>query len=196
MLFKSLISKPVDKTAPAHPASAHLPVKLGMSDIEEVFAAPLDRRLMAMGLGRVIGTSVRRDAEGFVNAVELRLMLSSLHGRTLETIGALLEDLDAPLGSSIGFDETRTRHVFGRTEGLGLYLDQRGTEGADEAYLDVLEACTEALDGAGVYQGTATHGGQPVLYFYGDSYNSMKSALSFVLTTNPLCRGAYARRLA
>lgn len=195
MLIKSIISKIPGKSV-RHPATAQLPVKLGMSDAEQVFSRPLDTRLRAIGLGQVTGTSVHRDRQGCIDGLEMTLLLGSLHPRALETVGQLLEDLDAPLGSSIGFSETRARHVFGRTEGLGLFLDDRDAEGGHEAHLDVLEACTEALDGAGVYQGTADLGDTHVLYFYGDSYNSMKNALSFVMTTNPLCRGAYARRLS
>ncbi|NRB01121.1 MAG: hypothetical protein HRU32_15145, partial [Rhodobacteraceae bacterium] len=75
-----------------------------------------------------------------------------------------------------------------------LLIDEPGD--AEEAHLDVLEVCTEALEGSGIYQGGANLGDRHVLYFYGDSYNAMKTALEFVLATNPLCRGAYARRLS
>ena len=196
MLLKSLISKIPAKTSPGHIAAVQLPVKLGMSDAEEVFSRPLDRRLRAIGLGHVAGTTLQRDGQGGIDGIEISLILATLHPRALDTVGSVLEDLDAPLGSSVGFSETRARHIFGRTEGLGLYLDGQDSRGNVEAHLDVLEACTEALEGAGVYQGGSKQGDRHVLYFYGDSYNAMKNALSFVLSTNPLCRGAYARRLS
>jgi hypothetical protein len=193
MLFRAL--KPKVFRGPSHLAEASLPVKIGRSSADEIFARPLDRQIRALGLGQVTGTGIRRSREGEVEGVDLFFALVTLHPRALRTIAGLLEELDAPLGSVIEFSETGVRHVFGRTEGLGLYLDRRaGIRDEDDA-LDLLEACTDALGAEGIYQGSDDLGDRAVFYFYGDSFNRMQTALSLLMTAHPQFRNAYARRL-
>lgn len=180
-----------------HSAEVQLPVRLGRTSLDDSFARPLDRQLRATGLGEVTGASAApAQAGGAARGATLTLALVTLHPRALRTVGAMLEELDAPVGSSIRFTETGLRHVFGRSEGLALYLDMRDTNRDEEARLDVLEACTDALDGRGICQGSADLGDRQVFYFYGDDYRAMHAALSTVLRTDPRCRHAYATRLA
>ena len=195
MLLRAFRPKRAFGSATAHLAEAYLPVKLGRLDAESVFGRPVDRRLRAMGLGKVAGVRTRQDAEGRIEGVELSFALATLHPRALRTVGTLLEELDAPLGSSVSFAETGARHIFGRTEGLGLVLDPRDGVSRRKDRLAVLEACTDALEGQGLYQGSNDRGENPVLYFYGDSFNEMKSALAGVMRTEPRCRNAYTQRL-
>ena len=195
MLFRALRPKLPGLRTPQHMAEAHLPVRLGEADGDRSFARPVDRGLRALGLGKVTGAGPRRAASGEIEGLDLYFGLVTLHPRALRTVGQLLEELDAPVGSSVSFSETGVRHIFGRTEGLGLYLDRRDGIADEDDRLDVLEACTDALAGQGLYQGSSDLGDRAVLYFYGDSFNAMKNALSLVMTTNPRCRHAYARRL-
>jgi len=193
MLFRALTPKVFGGLS--HHAIARLPVKLGRTDADAAFARPLDRQIRALGLGHVSGTELRKSAQGEVEAVVLSLALVTLHPRALRTIGTLLEELDAPVGSHAEFTETQVRHVFGRTEGLGLYLDRRDGVSNEEDALDILELCTDALEGDAIYQGSDDLGDKAVFYFYGDSFNRMKNALTFVMTSHPRLRNAYARRL-
>ena len=195
MFLRAFRSQPASRAVATHPAEAYWPVKLGHLDAEIVFGRPIDKALRDMGLGEVTGVHTRQDAKGGVEGVELRLSLASLHPRALRTVGTLLEELDAPLGSWISFSETGTRHVFGQTEGLGLVLDPRDGVSRKRDRLAVLEACTDALEGQGLYQGANDLGGTPVLYFYGDSFAAMKNALASVMRTEPRCRHAYTQRL-
>ncbi len=187
--------KPKIFRGPSHLAEASLPVKIGRTDADVAFARPLDRRVRSLGLGQVTGTGVRRGRDGEVEGLDIFFALVTLHPRALKTIASLLEDLDAPVGSSIQFTETGLRHVFGRTEGLGLYLDRRDGITDEEAALDLLEACTDALGAEAIYQGSEDLGDKAVFYFYGDSFNTMKTALSLLMTSHPQFRNAFARRL-
>jgi hypothetical protein len=193
MLLRAL--KPKIFRGPSHLAEAAIPVKIGRTDADMAFARPLDRRIRALGLGQVTGTGVRRGRDGEVEGLDIFFALVTLHPRALKTIAGLLEELDAPVGSSIEFTETGLRHVFGRTEGLGLYLDRRDGITDEDAALDLLEACTDALGAQAIYQGSDDLGDKAVFYFYGDSFNSMKTALSFLMTSHPQFRNAFARRL-
>jgi hypothetical protein len=179
----------------SHLAQASIPVKIGRTDASDAFARPIDKQIRALGLGQVTGTGTRRSKNGEVEGVDIFFALVTLHPRALKTIGELLEEFDAPVGSFLEFTETGVRHVFGRTEGLGLYLDRRDGVSDDDAALDLVEVCTDALDGDAIYQGSDDLGERAVLYFYGDSFNRMKNALSFVMTSHPQLRHAYARRL-
>ena len=82
---------------------------------------------------------------------------------------------------------------FGKSHGLGLYLSHRDAD--DDGHLGVVEACTDALAGAGLYQGSTRLADRTALYFYGDSFNRMRSAITYVMSHDPRCRNAYARRL-
>ncbi|MGI1661686.1 hypothetical protein ACRDNQ_05540 [Palleronia sp. KMU-117] len=193
MLLRAL--KPRMFRGPTHLAEASLPVKIGRSNADMVFARPLDRQIRALGLGQVTGTGVRRGKDGEVEGVDIFFALVTLHPRALRTIGGLLEELDAPLGSVIEFSDTGVRHLFGRTEGLGLYLDRRDGIACEDDALDLLEVCTDALGAEAIYQGSEDLGDRAVFYFYGDSFNTMKTALSLLMTSHPQFRNAYARRL-
>lgn len=193
MLLRAL--KPKMFRGPTHLAEAALPVKIGRSNADMVFARPLDRQIRALGLGQVTGTGVRRGKDGEAEGVDIFFALVTLHPRALKTIGGLLEELDAPLGSVIEFSDTGVRHIFGRTEGLGLYLDRRDGIASEDDALDLLEVCTDALGGEAIYQGSEDLGDRAVFYFYGDSFNTMKTALSLLMTSHPQFRNAFARRL-
>ncbi|MEL7343881.1 MAG: hypothetical protein AAFN59_03360 [Pseudomonadota bacterium] len=157
-----------------------------------MFAKPLSQRLLATGLGTVTGAHKRyaKSGEGHAVAIDLALVRPDL--ATLKAVAILLEDLDAPLGSSIFFTETGTTHLFGRTEGLGIFIDATTPE---ETRYDLLEACSDALGADAIYQGSATVGESHILYFYGDSFNTMQNALSYAMRHDPRCHGAFARRL-
>lgn len=193
MLFKAL--KPKIFRGPSHLAEAALPVKIGRTDADMAFARPLDRQVRVLGLGQVTGTGVRRGKDKEVEGIDIFFALVTLHPRALKTIGGLLEDLDAPVGSSIEFSETGLRHVFGKTEGLGLYLDRRDGIADEDDQLDLLEVCTDALGADAIYQGSDDLGDRAVFYFYGDNFNIMKNALAYLMTTHPQFKRAYARRL-
>lgn len=193
MLFKSLQDMGLFRPVTGHFAQVRMPLRVGPDLAERAFVAPLGRALAEAGLGEVSGHEVRRDPDGEPDALILSLSLATDAPAALDRVAAILEGLDAPVGSTIGNAECPDLKTFGTCEGLGLYLPGPGTD--EEARLAILEACTDALDGAGLYQGSCTFGGRTALYFYGDSFNRMRAALTFVLTHDPRCKDAYARRL-
>lgn len=195
MFFRAMRKKPTpDDATPVrlHAATAILPVKIGKEDPEEVFGKPLDDRLRATGLGTVTGTHARYAKSGEGQSIALELALARASLTTLKDVARLLEALDAPLGSSITIAETGTTHVFGTTEGMGIYIPS--TSNDDDRYA-LLEACTDALGADAIYQGNATVGENQVFYFYGDSFNTMQNALRYTMLHDPRCQGAVARRL-
>ena len=166
MFLRALKTKrdaPLSNPAAMHGAVAHLPVKTGDPEVVESFVRPLRDQLLATGLGDLAGykTTPGRDEEP--RGIEIHLSLASIHPRALQTVGNMLETLDAPVGSTIEFTETGQRHVFGRTEGLAVDLDT----GSD--WLDFAEAAIEMLGGQASYQGSREIAGRRRLYFYGEN---------------------------
>ncbi|MBT8456273.1 MAG: hypothetical protein KJO15_09245 [Alphaproteobacteria bacterium] len=174
-------------------AQAVLPLRIGNDLAQSAFAGPLDRELDRIGLGRVAGFEISQDDEGEPALLTITLSLATDAPRALKTVAQLLEKLDAPMGSRLGNAECDNLLEFGTSEGLGLYLPRQDT--AEEDRLAVIEACTDALNGAGLYQGSVSVGDRTALYFYGNSFNRMRTAITYVMTTDPRCRNAFARRL-
>jgi hypothetical protein len=183
--------RPVDR----YFVTAHLPVRISSVDADLSFAQPLRKRLDEMNLGEVQRIKARRGDDGEPKTLEIMCALVSENRRTLERVGFELEKLDAPSGSYICAEGSDQAVEFGQAEGLGLYLDKRQDLETDADRLDVLEACTDALEGMGAYHGTCHMADKTALYFYGDSFNKMRNAITFVLTTDPRCKNAIARRV-
>ncbi len=174
--------------------AVRLPLRLTEADADRAFVRPLARKLTELQFGRITGHRVSTDDENEPIVHEITMSLVTQAPRAFRTIADFLDGLDAPQGSWIGNAECPEMLPFGRATGLGLYLDLTENGDTDDV-LDVLEACTEALEGAGLYQGSKVARGCHALYFYGDNFNRMHKAMAFVLTTDPRCRNAVARRL-
>lgn len=177
MFFRAL--KPKPKTASTAPAAVHgavavLPMKTGEKDAVDGLAKPVRAQLLASGLGDLVGYKFRKGRKDRIDepaGIELHFTLASAHPRVLQSVGSMLDDFDAPVGSTIEFSETGHRHHFGRTEGLGVDID------ADLNWLDYAEAAIETLAGDATYHGSRQIGSQRRLYFYGENASTMASRL-------------------
>ena len=194
MLFRALTMK---KAQPLNvmPAHAYLPMRIGHCDVATSIAKPLAAKLAVVGLGGVTEATVRRDSHGDACGIDLFLALTIPTLETLKTVALILEDMNAPVGSSIRLVDGGTPHIFGRTEGLGLYIGGLGETDAGTIQTDVLEVCKSALADTGSFQGWSQMKDRTVLYFYGENFSAMRRALTRVLETRPQLRDTYARRL-
>ncbi len=174
-------------------ARVHLPLRFGPDMADAAFVTPLDRALVAEGLGRVSDHGVSFDEAGEPASLHLDLSLATPPKDVFPRIIASLEGLDAPAGSTIGNPEGTDLVQFGKSEGLGIYFPAREVD--ETTRLAAVEACTDALSGDGIYQGSHSFGELAGIYFYGDSFNRMRSALTFLLSHDPRFKNAYARRL-
>ncbi len=177
-----------------HFARARLPLRITAEDAAAAFVAPLGHHLEQTGAGKVDGARVIAGDSGEAEWLEITLSMVSDAPHHLKAVADRLEQLDAPRGSVIGNAECPDIYRFGRCEGLGLYLS-KGDTGPGYDWLEVAEACTDAMAGLGIYQGARSLPDRTALYFYGDSFSKMKGAITFLLTTDPRCKNAYARRL-
>lgn len=182
MFFRAF--KPKPKASPSNSAAVHgavafLPMKTGETDAVEGLAKPLRAQLLASGLGDLVGYKFRKGRSDEPAGLEFHLTLASIHPRALQSVGNMLDDFDAPVGSTIEFTETGHRHHFGRTEGLGVDID------ATANWLDYAEAAIETLAGDATYHGSRKLGTQRRLYFYGENASTMASRLRAATQIDP-----------
>ncbi len=192
MFFKALKRKETSKprtTDAVHGALAFVPVKTGESHAVDGFARPLRQQLVASALGDLVGYKFRSGRADEPAGIELHLVLASTHPRALQSVGNMLDDLDAPVGSTIEFTETGQRHIFGRTEGLAVDLD------AASDWLGYAEAAIDTLGADAVYQGSREVAGRRRLYFYGENASTIASRLRAAAQVDPRLPAADAHRL-
>ncbi|MEL7025830.1 MAG: hypothetical protein AAGO57_01190 [Pseudomonadota bacterium] len=187
MFFRSITKKEKpaqEDTTPRHPAVVVMPVKLPDENVVPTFARPLRNQLLASALGDVVGYKMRPGRGDEPQGFEIHIVLSTDHPRALQSVGNMLDDMDAPVGSTIEFTETGRRHMFGRTEGMAVDLKR------DKNWIDFAELCTDALGGQAIYHGSRLRGDLRTLYFYGENYAAMQEVVR-----RTKVEGAVPRRL-
>lgn len=175
---------PAVRDGARHAAILFLALKSDRDEAVSTFIRPLKAHLTESALGEIVGYRLRPGHGPEPRGIEVHLALASSHPRALQSIGNRMDDLEAPVGSTIEFTETGQRHLFGRTEGVAVDLVDH------PAWFDLAEACTEALAGAGFYQGSRSVDGRRSLYFYGESAAAMNAAIGGAISP-----GVTVRRL-
>ncbi|QMU57732.1 MAG: hypothetical protein GKR98_05670 [Boseongicola sp.] len=194
MFFRDLIVKK-NVTLHVTPAEVRLPVRMGHRDAKKVFGEPLSRQMVATSLGGVTSVRAHESAPGDICGVTLYLGLRDASQAGLKTVAEYLEHLHAPLGSSIRLSDGGQPMVFGATEGLELSVPTALAPDADHRRV-VASACSKAIDGVCVNRGWAQRADRTIFYFYGDSFQRMKTGLAVMLQGDPGLSVATARRLA
>ena len=126
------------------------------------------------------------------SSCDIDLSFTDDPARTLLLIVETLEKLGAPVGSHARHGGGDTNKVmFGRTEGVGIYLN--GTDLPDEVYQtsDVNELITRLGDSLGDAGEMLSYWEGPTetaLYFYGPSADTMTRLWSDVLARHPLAQ--------
>ncbi len=162
----------------------------------ELFEDPLDEALKAAGLGEVTGGGTLQQKTGEIEYCGLDVDMFHVE-RAPAFICEFLTNAGAPRGSELQFESggTKQRLAFGRTEGLGLYLN--GTDLPLEVYKasdvnvvveEINNAISDPQGGKGIMLGHWQGPTETALYFYGESAEKMKAAMAEFLSTYPLCR--------
>jgi broad specificity phosphatase PhoE len=111
----------------------------------------------------------------------------------------VLEELGAPKGSYLQFDDSERRINFGKLEGLAIYLN--GTDLPDEVYEtgDINFICdefTRLLGDDGELGGDWNGPTETALYIYGRSYQSIRDKIAPFIAEYPLCQKARIEQIA
>lgn len=194
-MFKNPFGK---KKTPTIVVTARLNAKVQPLDRGDIFEDPLDEILKERKLGEVCGGGTAISAIGEVEYCDIEVALFDRNSAT--EVAQILEFLAAPKGSKLQFGDGAASDLeFGRSEGLGLYLN--GTDLADAVYAEcdsnvVYDRISALIEGCG---GILSHWQGPTetaLYLYGDSFELMQSKIHDFVGTYPLCEKCRVVRIA
>lgn len=156
------------------------------------FANSLDDFLKKSSLGKVIGGgTLLTETGGEVKSFDIAIEVNTFNQDVWKEIKEFLEGKGAPKGSVMGNVATDTEIPFGVNEGLALYLN--GTEleasvyeqsNTDHVYEEIDRMLGDAGAAYGFWQGST----ETAFYFYGRSFDEMKSLMQTFLDTYPLCQ--------
>ena len=156
----------------------------------EIYEDPICDRLEEMGIGGWNGAGSVLGEDGEIRACDVALYLRPDNEVTLQKLLDLLDTFDLPKGSKLmhGGDVICE---LGNMEGLAVYLN--GTELPAEVYASsdinvVISEMETYLGEAGKMYSWYEGSGETALYFYGKSFEEMKSQIESVLTKYPFCR--------
>jgi hypothetical protein len=175
--------------------------KIMPEDRGDIYELPLGEYLKSKQYGTVEGGGTKVQKSGEISYCVLDIVLSAdtVSKEVIADIIAKLESFGAPKGSHITFEKTEEKIVFGKLEGLGLYLD--GINLPEQVYresdsnvvlkeINKLSESPQKIDR--FWQGDT----ETAFYVYGESFEKMKDSISQFVATYPLCQGAKIVQIA
>ncbi|MFV0341826.1 MAG: hypothetical protein ACK5JH_02890 [Anaerocolumna sp.] len=170
-------------------------------DRGEIYEDPLDEFLRSNKYGEVTGGGTMQLESGEIEFCDLEVMISPNKDKELviNEIITLLESQGAPKGSLLSIEKTSDQILFGKREGLAIYLDGINLptivyEECDSNY--VLHELGVLIGDSGTVQRHWQGETETALYFYGESFEKMNNAISEFIKTYPLCEGARVVQIA
>ncbi len=170
---------------------AQLNARVQPIDRGEYFEDPLNDVLQSLGLGEVTGggTQMADEPDGIAYC-DVEIMVNDASEATVMKVIETLEELGAPRGSLLKFSSETDDIEFGKLEGMALFLN--GTDLPAEVYAEsdvneIISRCNELLEGIGRFRGYWEGSRETALYFYGGSFEAMKSAVADFIDSDPGC---------
>jgi hypothetical protein len=168
-------------------------------DRGEVFEDPLDGVLQAAGIGNITGGGTQLGEEGEIQFCDLEISVPEASDAVLATIRKALEELGAPKGSKLIWNDGANELEFGSFEGLAVYLN--GTDLPHSVYEQsdfgfVYEEFGRLLGNEGRVVSHWQGPTETALYLYGRSVETMLARIRPFLDTYPLCAKARTVKIA
>lgn len=164
-----------------------------------LYLLPLHDFLAENNYGEICGGGILKEEPGEIIFcdIHVKLFQEEINSNVLDSIMKFLEDCGAPKGSKIIIEETHEEILFGKKEGIAIYLDGENLEKkSDDFYnIDFVQSEISKLTKTSqerYWKGNATTG----LYFYGPSFEEMKSEVSDFMQTYPLYQNARIAQIA
>jgi hypothetical protein len=170
---------------------AQLNARVQPIDRGDYFEDPLDDVLSSSGLGEVTGGGTQMAAEpDGIEYCDVEIMVNEASQDTLNIIIETLERLGAPKGSLLRVPKEQDGIRFGKLEGMALFLN--GTDLPAEVYAEsdvnnIISRCDELMEGTGSFRGHWEGSRETALYFYGNSFEAMKSSVTGFVDSDPGC---------
>ena len=151
--------------------------------------------------GEVTGGGTMQLKSGEIQYCDIEVLIYEGNDvqRITDEIIHKLEELGAPKGSHLTIDDSEEPIHFGSKEGLAIYLD--GVNLPDHVYAEcdsnvVLDELSKRVGYDGEVQRYWQGNTETAFYFYGESYEAMKNAISDFTSTYPLCENARIVQIA
>lgn len=192
-IFKKLKTK---KTNEEYPATLHLNARIMpmfRSDLED----SIDNLLQKNSLGFVLpgGSKLSEDRE--INGCDINLIIYSIDVENIKNIIDLIYPFGVPKGSkfSVGGQDIS----IGYLEGMAIYIN--GSDLSDEVYKnndinEVIEKFNALLEDKGGLFGHQRLEKYTGLYYYGNSYEEMKSCIKNVIEKYSICEKCKIERIS
>ena len=175
--------------------------KIQPIDRGDYYEDPLDEFMQQNQIGEITGGGTMQAENGEIEFVDIEIQLNDeidVKSSALKIID-FLKEKNAPKGSKLRIENTNEEIVFGNAEGLAIYLDGQSLEPEVYESSDVnfvvaeikklIEDETEIVRFWEFPDKTA-------LYFYGNSFEEMKTKISSFVNEYPLCKNAEIKQIA
>lgn len=154
----------------------------------------VDNILKKLKIGEVDGGGTMTSKSGEIEFCDIELCVKKKPfggdiGKAMDKIADIAEKLGVPKGSKLLSGELE--RPVGTLEGLAFYAN--GTELPDEVYRDcdinyVIEQMEERMKDIGRFYSYWQGPTETALYFYGSSFEKMKSSIADFVSEYPLCQ--------
>lgn len=162
----------------------------------------LDKILKKLKIGETDGGGTLVSKSGEIENCDIELCINKNSfdndiNKAMDKLSEIVDVLGVPKKSQLMCGDT-VRPV-GKLEGLAFYAN--GTELPDDVYKNcdinyVIEQMEKCMDGIGRFYSYWQGPTETALYFYGTSYDEMKSSIENFVGEYPLCRKSRIVRIA
>ncbi|CAG7594980.1 hypothetical protein PAESOLCIP111_00020 [Paenibacillus solanacearum] len=165
-----------------------------------LYEEPLDAFLRSNNYGEITGGGTMQAETGEIQFCDIEILIYKGNDpkSVIAEIIDELEDIGSPKGSHVMVERTEESIAFGQKEGLAVYLDG---DLPDSVYAEhdlgaVLTELSRLLGSDKEVQRYWQSENETAFYFYGQSFEAMKNAISTFIEEHPLCRNARIVQIA
>ncbi|WP_428232467.1 hypothetical protein [Flavobacterium sp.] len=169
--------------------------KVAPLDKRNLYLLPLNDLLSKKNYGEISGGGILKEEPGEIIFCDIHVKLydEQISENLLKDIMGFLENCGAPKGSKIIIENTHQEIPFGKKEGIAIYLDGNNPGEKIDFVLSEISKRTNTTQSAERYwKGNSTTG----LYFYGQSFEKMKTEVSHFMSAHPLYKSARIAQIA
>ena len=164
----------------------------------------LEKILSGYQLGYVDGGGTMQSVSGEIESCDIELMLKDNSEENLVTLESIIEKLGVAKGSKLllwneADEDVLCERPVGNLEGMALYLN--GTDLPVEIYQTcdinyVIEQTEALMKGIGAMYSWWEGPQNTALYFYGENYEKMLTAIKNFTEEYPLCQKCVIKQIA
>lgn len=165
----------------------------------EIYEDPLDEILSKESKCEISGGGTLQSQSGEIECCDIEIQVSDSDDSTINLIKSSLEKIGVPKGSKITIEATDSEIEFGSLEGLAIYLN--GTDLDDEVYANsdsnhVYSELDRLTQGVGKVYSYWQGSTETAFYLYGTSFSEMRSLISELVDSYPLCQKCRIEKIA